>query len=170
DPVAALELADPAPTLVLREKLASPALARPDPVSDAVQASETFWACQAESALAQLTAGVVRSTWLPVIGPAVAQLPATSQTWCDPVAAFELGDPAGTVVLSEKPASDEFARPEPLSDAVQASETFCACHAESAVAQLSWGVLRSTLLPAIGPAAVQLPATSHTWREPVAAF
>src|SRR5207244_4216887 len=114
--------------------------------------------------------GGFRSTLLPVIGPAVAQFPTTSHTWCEPVEAFAFSVPAATVVVSEKLASAEAASPEPVSDAVQASETFWACQAESAAAQLSCGAARSTLLPPIGPAVAQLPATSHTWRDPVAAF
>src|SRR2546429_9801506 len=69
--VDALLVSVPAATLDVKLKLASAALARPEPPSLAVHAIETSDACHAPSAEPQLTVGALRSILLPVIGPAV---------------------------------------------------------------------------------------------------
>ena len=71
--------------------------------------------------------GGARSTSMPVIGPAVVQLPTTSQTWRVPVEASASTSPCAvlTVVLRVKePSSLGSARPLPASVAVQATDTF----------------------------------------------
>src|SRR5690242_17840144 len=80
-------------------------------------------------------AGPRLSTMLPKIGPAVAQLPARSQTERLLVAALAVSEPAGTLVMSVKEASAALAKPVPLSRAVQASETSVECHRPSGAAQ-----------------------------------
>ena len=76
----------------------------------------------------------MRSTLFPPIGLAVAQLPDLSQTCREPVAAFEVSEPAGTLVVSEKLASPASASPTPPSAAVHAIATLSLCHAPSAEA------------------------------------
>ena len=83
--------------------------------------------------------GGLRSTLIPAIGPAVAQLPALSHTWRLFVDADAVSTPVTTVVDSVKLASPGFASPDPLSDAVQATEMFPECHAESGVAHERFG-------------------------------
>jgi hypothetical protein len=78
-----------------------------------------------------VTAGAFRSTWMPAIGPDVAQLPATSQTLRGPVVAFAVSVPAATNVTSSNCASAADARPEPTSDAVHAIATFAPYHPAS---------------------------------------
>jgi hypothetical protein len=78
------------------------------------------------------------------------------------VEAFEFSLPAATEVERLKLASDELARPEPPSKAVQASDTFELCQRPSAEAHEAEGGFRSILLPLIGPAVAQFPARSHT--------
>src|SRR5438094_85875 len=96
--------------------------------------------------------------------------PPSAQTGCEPVAAFASSLPAGTVVESEKLPSEANASPEPPSEAVQPMLTLAACQTPSAEPQLVAGAFLSTMLPAIGPAVVQLPALSQTWRLFVEAF
>src|SRR5258707_779323 len=74
-----------------------------------------------------LMLGGFLSTMLPLIGPAAAQFPATSQTECVPVAALEVSVPAGTLAVSEKLASAGFTRPEPASLAEQGMLTSAGC-------------------------------------------
>ena len=93
---------------------------------------------------ATLTDGERRSILLPVTGPAVAQLPAMSQTCRVPVDALGVSLPAATLVVSWKAASPALARPEPVSLAVQEIDTFNGCHAESAKPHDINGALLST--------------------------
>ena len=74
------------------------------------------------------SAGALRSTLFPPMGPAVAQFPAASHTRRVPVDAFASSTPAGTDVDNVKAASLAFARPDPLSRAAQPIETFAPCH------------------------------------------
>src|SRR4051812_23428814 len=89
--------------------------------------------------------GALRSTLLPVTGPAVAQLPALSQTCRVPVAALAVSLPAATDVLNEKLASLALARPDVASVAVHAIDTLPACHSESALPQATVGATVSTV-------------------------
>src|SRR5712692_10503002 len=99
------------------------------------------------------------STMLPPTGPAVAQFPAKSQTECVPVGALAVSVPAGTAVLSAKPASEEFAKPEPESLPLHAIVTSVACQTPSAAPQLiEGGVLSSITITCLGVSA--LPALS----------
>src|SRR4030081_2641272 len=106
--------------------------------------------------------GARRSTFTPVMGPAVAQLPAASQTLFEPVEAEAVSVPAATAVVSENCAWLGSARPDTPSVAVQARVTSAELQAAGAAAQLIAGALRSTLMPVIGPAVVQFPAASQT--------
>src|SRR5438132_1650241 len=97
--------------------------------------------------------------------------PLPSRSWrVMVVVAFAVSVPAATLVVSEKLASAGLARPEPPSEPVQARLTLPACQTPSADAQENAGGFLSTMFPAIGPAVVQLPALSHTWRLFVDAF
>src|SRR5437667_11148834 len=100
--------------------------------------------------------GALRSTLLPAIGPAVAQLPALSQTWRLSVDAFASSLPAGTLVDSEKLASAGFARPEPLSFAVQGMLTLLACQLPSGEPQVIVGGV------------VSLVESARLWKPPPA--
>ncbi len=88
--------------------------------------------------------GALRSILLPAIGPAVAQLPSTSQTTRLSVLAFAVSMPAPTDVTSENDASAGLARPVPESLAVQARATLVACHAPSGAAQAMVGAVLSS--------------------------
>jgi hypothetical protein len=90
-----------------------------------------------------LIAGGLLSTMLPPIGPAVEQLPATSQTVRDPVTAFAVSVPAGTEVVSVKLLSAEFAKPERPSFALHAMLTSLACQRPSVMPQLTPGAVLS---------------------------
>src|SRR6266446_6229101 len=90
-----------------------------------------------------LIAGGFLSTMLPATGPAVAQLPATSQIERVPVCALEVSVPAGTLVLREKVASWGLARPEPASLALQRMLVSLACQRASGPPQLTTGGLVS---------------------------
>src|SRR5438093_679551 len=79
DPVKAVGSSLPSATVVDSRALDDPAM--PEPVSDAEQLIETLLAFQPVGRWSQVTVGSVRSTLFPPIGPAVAQLPAESQTW-----------------------------------------------------------------------------------------
>jgi hypothetical protein len=83
---------------------------------------DTFALCQTPSGEPHEIEGALRST-LKLYGPAVAQLLALSQTWCVPVGALASSEPLATLVVSEKVASPEFARPDPLSLEVQLTVT-----------------------------------------------
>jgi len=113
----------PSGTLVVSEKLASAADARPDPPSLAEQLTATSLACQAASDATQEIVGAFLSTLLPVTGPADAQLPTASHTLRLAVDADAVSVPAATLVESEKLASEGNLRPEPPSLAVQATAT-----------------------------------------------
>ena len=65
------------------------------------------------------------------MGPAVAQLPIKSHTCRVSVLAFASSAPEATLVESEKLASAESFKPDPLSNAVQARLTSVPCQAES---------------------------------------
>src|SRR5439155_8736 len=111
-PVEALASSVLAGTEVLRVKVASAGLARPEPPSEALHVMSTSAECQAPSALPQTTTGFCRSTLLPEMGPAVAELPAESPTWCEPVEALASSESARTEVGRVKLASAGLARPE----------------------------------------------------------
>ena len=99
------------------------------------------------------------STLLPVIGPAVAQLPARSQIAREPVDEFAVSVPAATVVESEKFASPLLASPETPSFDVHERLTSPACHAPSAAAQLEVGAVWSS--EAVKLPVAQFPAASQ---------
>src|SRR3989442_5674049 len=88
--------------------------------------------------------GAFLSTLMPPIGPAVAQLLIASQTWSEPVEAFAVSLPDGTLVERVKLASDALARPDPESAAVHASETSVACQSPSGCAHWRVGAVVST--------------------------
>src|SRR5258708_33157524 len=82
------------------------------------------------------------STMLPAMGPAVAQLPTMSQTWCVLVEALLVSVPAGTLVVSEKLVSAGLPRPEAESEAEQVMLTSLACQRPSGLAhEIAGGVL-----------------------------
>src|SRR4051812_18517867 len=91
-----------------------------------------------------VTCGGFLSTLLPAIGPAVTQLPATSQIAREPVDALALSVPVATFVESEKLASAPLASPESPSLDVHARLTSLACHIPSASAQLTLGTIWSS--------------------------
>ena len=78
-----------------------------------------------------LIAGAFLSTLFPVIGPAVAQLPALSQMALVVVPALAVSVPAPTPVISEKLASLALARWETVSLPVHVSNTLFECHCPS---------------------------------------
>jgi len=82
--------------------------------------------------------GGLRSTRNPPT-TAVVQLPATSQTGRVLVLALAVSVPAGTLVESEKSASDVLARPDAASVAVQATLTSVGCHRPSAAPHATAG-------------------------------
>ncbi len=86
-----------------------------------------------------LTVGPRLSTMLPVMGPAVVQLPAASHTLRLAVAASAVSVPWGTAVARENEPSAGSARPEPTSVAVQAMLTSPACHCPSAATHSTSG-------------------------------
>src|SRR2546428_351187 len=125
----------------------------PEPPSVHAKLICTLWLVQVLETYAWLSVVVIApavivgaflSTLMPPIGPAVAQLLIASQTWSEPVEAFEVSLPDGTLVESVKFASDAFARPDPKSDAVQASETSVACQSASGATHWRVGALVST--------------------------
>ena len=86
------------------------------------------------------------STLFPPIGPAMAQLPATSHTERVPVSALPVSLPSGTFVASENDASAVFKSPAPpASVAVQGIVTFAADHWPLALPQAIAGGVRSIL-------------------------
>src|SRR5947208_3477418 len=95
----ALVVSSPAETVVFRVAVSDPAT--PDPPSEAEQAMLTSTGCQDPSAAPQLTAGALRSTWLPEMSAGeAAQLPAVSQALSVPAeaAALPFSDPLPTAV------------------------------------------------------------------------
>ena len=145
-------------------------LDRPEPGSFAVQLNVTVPLCQLESADGQDTVGARLSILTPVIGPAVAQLPALSQTWTEFVETFELAVPTAIDAVSVTVDWAGLDRPEPESLAVQVNVTVPVCQLESADGQETVGARLSILTPVIGPAVAQLPALSQTCTEFVEAF
>src|SRR5262249_34155452 len=77
--------------------------------------------------------------------------------------------PDATVVESWNDASDELARPESASDAMQATDSLVADQLAGDGAHETLGATGSICRPVTGPAAAQLPTTSHTVRASVAA-
>ena len=160
--VLALASSAPAATFVTRFNEACDAVSSPTPPSVDVHAIDALVASQAALAEPQDTTGPLRSILLPVTGPAVEQLPTASQTWTLFVLAFAFSVPGATLVVSVTVACDGVARPDAASEAVQSIDALVASHCALAVPQDTTGPLRSILLPAIGPAVVQLAAVSHT--------
>src|SRR6185295_9826175 len=103
-------------------------------------------------------AGDFRSTLLPAIGPAVAQLPARSQISRVPVPASGVSAPAATEVVRTKDASAGLASPLPASPAVQAIDTLPGCHAPSGAAHVMAGAIESR-----GGLSPLMPASTHCW-------
>src|SRR5437773_12315619 len=81
-------------------------------------------------------AGAFLSTLLPPTGPAIAQLPATSQTLRRSVSACDVSVFAGTLVVKLKDASPADWNPDPESVAVHPRAASTACQAPSDAAQL----------------------------------
>src|SRR6266545_1970809 len=106
--------------------------------------------------------GPFLSTLLPLIGPAVAELPTASPTAWVPVEALASSVSAGTLVDRENLASAGLTKPEPASLAVQAILTSLPCQFPSALPHETVGAFLSTLLPLIGPAVAELPTPSAT--------
>src|SRR5829696_1634065 len=97
--------------------------------------------------------GAFLSTLLPATGPAVAQLPALSQTCCESVEALASSAPSATPVVSVT--SPGLTRPEPpASVGEQVMETLSACHAPSALPQLGAGAVLSILTVKVWPPSV----------------
>src|SRR5512142_3299961 len=93
-----------------------------------------------------LMVGACLSTWLPLIGPAVAELPALSNTLRLFVEALLVSEPLATLVARLKFASAASARLEEASLAVQAMLTSLACHTPSALPQATVGAVASRLM------------------------
>jgi hypothetical protein len=83
---------------------------------------------------------------MPLIGPAVAQFPALSQTFRLPIEAFAVSVPPGTLVVKVKRASDRLVSPDPLSLAVQTMLTSDACQSPSGVPHKMTGGVGSVCL------------------------
>src|SRR5687767_10174824 len=90
--------------------------------------------------------GAFLSTLFPLIGPAVAQLPATSQTVLLLVEAFAVSVFAVTLVVKLKLSTAALLRPEMPSFAVQGIFTSVACHTPSAESQETEGADLSILM------------------------
>src|SRR3954468_2542051 len=86
----------------------------------------------------------MRSIMLPPIGPAVAQLPALSQTVRASVSALAVSAPPTTDVISVNDPSDELARPLNASTAWQESVTLSPCHRPSAASHVICGGAESS--------------------------
>src|SRR5690242_3556664 len=132
------------------------------------------WFSRNVAAAPQSSSGPFSSTLIPLIGPAVVQLPALSHTLWRPVEAFAVSVPTGTLVVRLKLASAGSARPEPPSDAVHAMLTSVACQVDGAVAQVTSGGVKSQLTVRAAPVklkshdspvAVQAPSgsVSESW-------
>src|SRR5262245_12424424 len=93
-----------------------------------------------------LMLGAFLSILLPLIGPAVALLPALSATLRLLVAALAFSVPLATLVERLKLASAAFARSEVASLAVQAIFTSLACQTLSAVPHATLGAVASRLM------------------------
>src|SRR5262245_21325878 len=114
--------------------------------------------------------GALLSTLLPLIGPAVTELPTASDTARTLVEVLAVSVPADTFVVRLKLESAALARPEPPSAALQAIETSAACHSPSAEPQDSAGAFLSTLLPVMSAGeAAQLETLSQAWTPPAVA-
>jgi hypothetical protein len=111
----------------------------------------------------------LRSTLLPVTGPACAEFPTASATLRLFVEAFASSLPAPTFVDNVIAASSAVASPDPPSVAEQPMLTSVACQFPSAEPHEICGALRSTLNEN-GPAVALLPTASATDREPVEAL
>src|SRR5579884_1118509 len=107
----------------------------------------TSAACQASSALSQVTIGCDLSTLNPAIGPAVAQLPTASHTSRVPLTALSSAVPFGTLVVRVKLAAAPSCRPEPSSLAAQLTVTSKACQAPSGLWHAITGALLSIFRP-----------------------
>jgi hypothetical protein len=129
-------------------------IGEPDPLSVPVQVNETVPVCQLVSAEGQTTTGAVLSIMMFVIGPAVVQLPARSQTATVLVDALALTVFDGMLAVSWTELDPT--RPEPTSEAVQVKVTVPLCQLESAEGQVTTGATLSILKPLTGPAVVQL--------------
>src|SRR5271157_88253 len=108
------------------------------------------------------TVGAELSIMMPVIGPAVAQIPTLLQTCTELVESFPFPVPAATgSEVSVMVAWAGLARPEPASVTVQVNETVPECHLPSALGQLTVGGALSIMKgpwPGIG---VQFPTLSQ---------
>src|SRR5204863_3603373 len=155
----------PAGTFVARLKLASAGSARSEPPSDAVHAMLTPHTCHLVDCGSHACAGHFSSTMIPVIGPAVTQFPALSQTLWLLVEAFAVSVPAGTFVARLKLASAGSARSEPPSDAVHGMLTSVACHVGDVGVQARSGGVKSSDFQLSVKAA---PSTSKSHDSPVA--
>jgi hypothetical protein len=142
----------------------------PETVSVAVQVNETVPVCQLASAAGQLIAGAVLSILTPVIGPAVAQLPALSHTETEFVEALWLLVPGGMDAVRETLDWLGVASPDPTSVAVHAKETVPACQFASAVGQLTTGAALSIMNPVTAGMGVQLLTLSQICPLAVDAF
>src|SRR3954464_10675383 len=109
------------------------------------------------------------SILIAVMGPAVEQFLTASQTVRVFVEAFAVSTPAATAVVSPNVLSAA-ATPEPSSEAKQVIVTSAPCHRPSADAQVRIGAFVSIMMPATGPALVQLPTRSQTFRVSVEAL
>ena len=142
----------PAATVVERLKLASPATARPEPPSPAVQPIETSSACQFPSAEPPSSTRILLVDLVPTqrtrsrrVTNRITQPLRTSLSVIG-------SHPLATLVDNEKLASDAGAKPEPPSAAVQARLTSLADQALAAAAHENVGAFLSTLKGPIGPA------------------
>src|SRR5438270_8857669 len=93
-----------------------------------------------------LMAGGFLSIMLPSIGPAVAQFPAKSHTWCEPVIAFAVSVPTGNEVASKKLLSGGFASPETASFAPHEILASVGCHRLSGPPHCNEGAAPSILM------------------------
>src|SRR5438105_7409958 len=106
--------------------------------------------------------GAFLSTLFPPTGPAVAQLPALSQTLRLLVCALLVSVPDATFVESEKLLSPALASDELPSEAVQPILTSAACHCPSDAPQVTAGAVLSSLMVSVC-GALRLPALSFAW-------
>src|SRR4051794_1867563 len=131
---------DPRGTEVASAKLVS-AAAIPAPASVALHGTSRL-RCQPDPTGSHATAGRARSIAIGRIGPAVAQLPATSHTARLSVPAFASATPSGTEVERPKLASAGRSSPEPGSAAAHAIVTFSRCQPPSGASHvISGGVV-----------------------------
>jgi hypothetical protein len=111
-PVDAFALSLPAATSVMSGALVDPLM--PDPPSVAVHKAVWFVPCQTPSEVdgTHWTTGVFLSIFQPVIGPAVVQLPCTSQSACVFVEALAVSVPTATFVDRTNAAGELACRPD----------------------------------------------------------